>query len=265
MYTVESDRYLTIVNRTASILLFLPFPDLVHHPIITQNFKGTIKTALFTEGLSHPTSVAFVDSATILVAEKDSGKIRKISGGVLEDESVLRVNVNSTGELGLLGIAVLNKERQESTDIITDCNCSVFIYFTQDNDNGNNNNPRNVIYKYDWDGESLTNPKLLVDLPAPPYHDSGKLRIGPDNQLYAVIGDLASPNSIQQNSILSNCIDNNDLSLTNNSSSVIIRIDPDNGFPLSQTRLEWYSYTLIFPVEYELRKKHFLILPQGIL
>ena len=89
----------------------------------------------------------------------------------------------------------------------------------------------NVIYKYDWDGESLTNPKLLVNIPAPPFHNSGKLKIGPDNQLYAVIGDLASPNSIQQNSILSNSSDNKDPSLTKNSSSVIIRIDPNNGFP----------------------------------
>lgn len=36
------------------------------------------------------------------------------------------------------------------------------------------------MYKYDWVGKSLTNPELLVDLPAEPgpYHNGGKLKIG---------------------------------------------------------------------------------------
>ena len=38
----------------------------------------------------------------------------------------------------------------------------------------------------------LVNPTLILDLPAfpGPNHDGGKLTIGPDNYLYAVIGDL---------------------------------------------------------------------------
>lgn len=36
------------------------------------------------------------------------------------------------------------------------------------------------MYKYDWVRKSLTNPELLVDLPAEPgpYHNGGKLKIG---------------------------------------------------------------------------------------
>ena len=39
---------------------------------------------------------------------------------------------------------------------------------------------------------SLTNPQLLVDLPSGPRtnHQGGKLKIGPDNQLYVVVGEM---------------------------------------------------------------------------
>ena len=49
---------------------------------------------------------------------------------------------------------------------------------------------RNRVYKYQWNGETLINPKLILDLPAEGLnHPGGKLAIGPDHYLYAVIGD----------------------------------------------------------------------------
>jgi glucose/arabinose dehydrogenase len=246
------------------------------HPSIMKNTKETLKVDLIVEGLSHPTSMAFVDNATILVLEKDSGNIRVISNGVLKKEPVLQINVDSTGERGLLGIAVLKKEKQEcrynndnsdddnddqtssemnarsiaslrsnsmsTSPSSTYHNCFVFIYFTQKNpikvnatdgdQNSSNNSLRNVIYKYDWDSKSLINPKLLVALPAEPgpYHNGGKLKIGPDNQLYAVIRDLTSPNGILQNHYQYQ-VNNNGTPPLMSSSSVIVRIDPHDGLP----------------------------------
>ena len=51
---------------------------------------------------------------------------------------------------------------------------------------------RNRVYSYTWDGTSLTNPQLLVDLPSGPgtNHQGGKLKIGPDNQAYVVVGEM---------------------------------------------------------------------------
>ena len=225
--------------------------------------------------------MAFVDNATLLVLEKDTGVIRKITDRILEKEPVLQLNVDSTAERGLLGIAVLREEMRESRDdtstileseygssrasltldttppsssssISSNCNCSIFVYFTQrsegtkttrieinsliTNHNNNISSLRNVIYKYDWDEKSLINPELLLDLHAEPgpYHNGGKMKIGPDNQLYAVIGDLTSPNSILQNNhkqITSNNTNDNDdqTPVLINSSSVILRINPYNG------------------------------------
>ena len=83
---------------------------------------------------------------------------------------------------------------------------------------------RNRIYEYSWDGKTpLTKPVLLLDLPAElgPYHNGGKLKIGPDKQLYAVIGDLVTINNTLQNRPSA---DNH--TDTPNNSSVIFRIDP---------------------------------------
>ncbi|MGH9974948.1 MAG: PQQ-dependent sugar dehydrogenase [Nitrososphaeraceae archaeon] len=268
-------------------LPYLPFSSADQLPTLTEDHRANIMVDLFVAGLSHPTSMAFIDDATILALEKDTGSIRKITDGILEKEPVLQLNVDSTAERGLLGIAVLREEMRESRDgtstileseyessralltldttpsssssISSNCNCSIFVYFTQRSEgtktmrieinslilnhnnnisSNNNGSLRNVIYKYDWDEKSLTNPELLLDLHAEPgpYHNGGKMKIGPDDQLYAVIGDLTSPNSILQNNhkqIASNNTndDDNQTPLLINSSSVVLRINPYDGLP----------------------------------
>jgi glucose/arabinose dehydrogenase len=87
--------------------------------------------------------------------------------------------------------------------------------------------PRNRIYKYQWDGDALINPQLILDLPTEPgpYHQGGKLKVSPDNKfLYAVIGDLNAPNSRLQN-----FEGREEL----NDTSVILKINLDNNNTLS--------------------------------
>ena len=62
---------------------------------------------------------------------------------------------------------------------------------------------RNRVYSYTWDGTSLTNPQLLVDLPAGPgtNHQGGKLKIGPDNQLYVVVGEMQREGSFKTSKV----------------------------------------------------------------
>jgi aldose sugar dehydrogenase len=77
-------------------------------------------------------------------------------------------------DIGLLGIGA------------DEDNNNVFLYYTE-------SDPlRNRVYKYQWNGQSLVNPTLILDLPTEPgpNHDGGKIAIGPDGNLYAVIGDL---------------------------------------------------------------------------
>jgi len=69
-------------------------------------------------------------------------------------------------------------------------------YNAESNNNSTNNEQlRNRIYKYEWNGQTLRNPTLILDLPAlpDPHHNGGKLLIGPDHYVYTMIGDLGGP------------------------------------------------------------------------
>jgi glucose/arabinose dehydrogenase len=141
------------------------------------------------EGLSSPTGMAFLDDNNILVLEK-RGNVRLVVNGILQERPILQVPVSAEGESGLLGVAIANGSVSSNRDIT---NANVFLYFTEADP------LRNRIYKYQWDGETLTNPTLILDLPAGPRpnHNGGKMIIGPDGYLYAVIGDKNRDGQLQ--------------------------------------------------------------------
>lgn len=200
------------------------YNELSQAPFIYQSDDNDLRIELFTDGLAKPTSMTFVDNDTILVLEKDSGTVRVINNGTLEKDPVLSVIVDPKAERGLLGIDILKRNIGQ-----TKIDDYVFIYFTEDmNKNTGEESVRNRIYRYNWNGTNLFNPVLLLDLPGEPgpYHNGGKIKIGPDQQLYVVIGDLTSPSTILQNHVI-------DRDATPNNTSVILRINPVDGRPSS--------------------------------
>ena len=68
----------------------------------------------------------------------------------------------------------------------------VFLFVTETENQDDGNILGNRIYRYDFVNGILINPVLLLDLPylPGPSHNGGVMRIGPDNNLYVVIGDL---------------------------------------------------------------------------
>ena len=71
----------------------------------------------------------------------------------------------------------------------------VYLHFTEVLKTRDGHNPKdlaNRIYRYELVGNHLIGPNLLLDLPATPepYHNGGKILIGPDNNLYVVVGDI---------------------------------------------------------------------------
>ena len=102
----------------------------------------------------------------------------------------------------------------ESTAITTTNNNTttyVFLYYTQSGGGKNgDDHPKggvkpiqplgNRLYRYEFDDHSnkLINPKLLLDLPATTYkvnetdHNGGRILIGPDNNVYIIIGDVGA-------------------------------------------------------------------------
>jgi glucose/arabinose dehydrogenase len=151
-----------------------------------------------TGGLISPTTMAFLDEDTILVLEKDNGRVRAIENGMLQPEPLLDVAVANDGERGLLGAAV-SRENESTT--------YVFLYFTEsgggvDGDDIQGASPAgNRLYRYELQGGRLVNPLLLLDLPAlpGPRYNGGPVVIGPDNNVYVIIGDVGGHTTMVQN------------------------------------------------------------------
>jgi aldose sugar dehydrogenase len=192
----EKSNKLFIISFTlvlATGLLFqYQFSTALAQSVEDQN----LNVEAFVEGLNLPTSMAFLDSNNILVLEKD-GLVRLVSNGQLQPQPVLEIPVDSQSERGLLGIAVQENTNTDNNSNKNGDTKNVFLYYTivdQDSDE-----LKNMIYKYTWNGQTLENPTLLLELPAipGPNHDGGKLMIGPDNYLYGVIGDLNHDGMLQ--------------------------------------------------------------------
>ncbi len=181
-------------------------------PIFTD---PNLRAELLVQGLSYPTSMAFLNSKDILVLQKNNGEVRLVSNGVLKDQPVLKVDIDNSTRIccrGLLGIATKANGNNNTAE--------VFLYLSEA---AKGDQPvRNRVYKYQWNGETLINPKLILDLPAKGLnHPGGKLAIGPDHYLYAVIGDLNRQGKLQ------NFVNGPEPDDT----SVILRVNPDNGYP----------------------------------
>jgi len=150
-------------------------------------FDSHLKITTVAEGLSTPTTMAFVGPNDILVLEKDTGMVKRIVDGKVLPKPVLDVNVANSVERCLCGIAVA---KNGSTT-------HVFLYYTEiDGTDGEDKAGKqpigNRVYRYDLSSDALINPLLLMDLPANPgpRHNSGNIMIGPDKNLYVEIGDV---------------------------------------------------------------------------
>jgi glucose/arabinose dehydrogenase len=69
----------------------------------------------------------------------------------------------------------------------------VFLFYSETLVKDGGNPVGNRLYRYELvNNNTLVNPKLLLDLPTRPgpSHNGGVVRIGPDNNVYVVVGDL---------------------------------------------------------------------------
>ena len=189
----------------------------ISSPALAQPSIGvpSLTAELVLDGLSSPTSIAFLDENNILLLEKE-GSVRLISNGQLQPQPVLQLEgVESNNERGLLGIEIMNNK--------------VFLYVTESGAQvegiPTEGDVRNRVYSYTWDGTSLTNPQLIADLPAGPgtNHQGGKLKIGPDNQLYVIVGEMQREGQLQ----------NFQSGPAPDDTGVVLRVNPTDGSPSS--------------------------------
>ena len=156
-------------------------------PVVNE---PNLKVELIVQGLDLPTTMAFLGPDDILVLEKDKGTVQRIVNGKMLPEPLLDVNVATSVERCMCGIAVSQSNTGSTT--------YVFLYYTEaeltdSEDVTQEKAPLgNRLYRYELVNNKLINPVLLLDLPAipGPRHNGGAIMIGPDNNLYVPIGDV---------------------------------------------------------------------------
>jgi glucose/arabinose dehydrogenase len=166
-----------------------------------QDFPRIADSSLMVEevaaGFVLPTSMTLLNSDDILVLEKNKGTVQRVVNGDILKEPVLDVHVANSQERGMLGIAVSKNLS----------NIYAFIYFTESKGEDSIDECYreerkircaeefeplgNRLYKYQLEKNKLVNPRILLDLPAiPNRHNGGQVTIGPDQNVYVLIGDI---------------------------------------------------------------------------
>jgi aldose sugar dehydrogenase len=154
------------------------------------------------EGLSTPTSLAFLGPDDLLVLEKNTGRVQRVVDGEVES-TVLDLAVNFGSERGLLGIAL-------HPDFPT--NPGVYLYWTESTTGADTNVLSqtsllgNRVDRFEWDGSTLTLDQNVIRIraiqqdagqPERGNHDGGIVTFGPDGKLYIFVGDVGRRGHMQ--------------------------------------------------------------------
>jgi len=158
-------------------------------------------------GLSQPTSMAFIGNNDFFILEKNTGRVQRVTNGVVQSPAPLDLAVNSGSERGLLGIAL-------HPNFLV--NGFVYLYWTESSTGVDSANLADVallgnrVDRYIWNGVSLTFDRNLIKLhayqadanqPLRGNHNGGVLRFGPDGKIYILMGDNGRRGLLQNNQL----------------------------------------------------------------
>jgi uncharacterized repeat protein (TIGR01451 family) len=153
----------------------------------------SVKTVV--SGLSQPTSMAFIGNNDFFIFEKNTGKVQRVTSGVVQNPAPLDLAVNSGSERGGLGIALHPNFA---------FNGYVYLYWTESSTGVDTTSLAEVptlgnrVDRYVWNGSTLSFDRNIIKLRAfqadanqqlRGNHNGGVLRFGPDGKLFILMGD----------------------------------------------------------------------------
>jgi aldose sugar dehydrogenase len=173
-----------------------PSDDSFVSPIL---YDKDLTLEVVNDELLQPSTMTFLGKDDFLVLQKDLGTVERIVNGTKLEKPLLDLNVSSY--YGALGISAIKPEMEEQMNITRDVDAYVFIYYDESSKAGTDCScPANAsrFYRYELvsEGTKLVNPKLILSVPPgntfPVMHEGGIVKIGPDGNVYLVVGDARS-------------------------------------------------------------------------
>ena len=151
------------------------------------NLKTGFTEALVASGLNSPTAMAFAPDGRVFICQQ-GGQLRVVKDGTLLGTPFVSLNVNSSGERGLLGVAF-------DPDFVS--NQFVYLYYTA-------TKPRlhNRISRFTANGDvAVAGSELVIldlnNLSSATNHNGGAMHFGEDGKLYIAVGENATPSNAQ--------------------------------------------------------------------
>ena len=173
------------ICRVVVFLLMLALLETVASD--AQVFPPDFARVLVTNGLANPTAMAFAPDGRIFVAEQ-AGKLRVIKNNTLLPTAFVQLSVNSSGERGLIGIAL-------DPDFST--NNYLYLYYTVPTAPIHNRISR---FTANGDVVLAASESIVLELDplsAATNHNGGAMHFGKDGKLYVAIGENANSANAQ--------------------------------------------------------------------
>ena len=197
-FVVRRARALVALGATLLCLSTIPAAAQIGPTLLDPNLD--VRTVV--SGLTQPTHLAFLGPNDMLVTEKASGQVKRVTNGTVAGVA-LDLAVNSGSERGLLSIAL-------HPDFPVDP--GVYLYWTESTTGADetalDRTPLlgNRVDRFVWNGSTLTPDRNIIRIrarqedagqPQRGNHDGGVIKFGPDRKLYIIVGDVGRRGQMQ--------------------------------------------------------------------
>ena len=175
-------------QRNKNLNLSLP----INVPTVSDGLEGDLDSVkIIAEGFDTPWEIVFISNSELLITER-FGRVSKVN---IKDGSKVILSdlpkVKEIGEGGLLGMAL---------DPNFKSNSFIYFYYTY---SGDESKTMNRVVKMKYSNNTLSGEEIVVDsIPGAPNHNGGRIRFGPDGNLYITTGDAQEPSRAQDKNSL---------------------------------------------------------------